>query len=161
MRFTIRPFTESDADIVASWRYPAPYDVYDVSEDPSLDHEMREPARWGSSWFAVDGDDPVELAGFLELVAAETGSDGDVEIEVGLGLRPDLTGRGLGVELVESALGFCRERWRPRRFALDVFPWNERAIRCYERAGFDRGEVYVRRFDDGNEVTFLRMSRRA
>ena len=94
MRFTIRPFTEADADGVASWRYPPPYDAYDVNEDPSKDDEMRDPDRWGASWFAVDDAESGELAGFLELVASESGSEaGTQEVEVGLGLRPDLTGR--------------------------------------------------------------------
>lgn len=162
MRFTIRPFTEADADGVASWRYPPPYDVYDVSEDRSMDDEMRDESRWGVSWFAADDAESGELAGFLELVASEseTAAGTQVEVEVGLWLRPDLTG-GIGVSFVESALELSRERWLPRAFALDVFPWNERAIRCYERAGFECGEVYDRRFEDGNEVTFLRMMRPA
>jgi len=163
VRFTIRAFTEADADAIAGWRYPPPYDVYDASQDPSVDDEMRDPDRWGASWFAVDDVESGQLAGFLELVASESESAAgiQVETEVGLGLRPDLTGRGLGADLVDAALGFSHERWHPSTFALDVFPWNERAIRCYEHAGFERGDVYLRRFDDGNEVTFLRMMRRA
>ena len=163
MRFTIRAFTEADADAVASWRYSAPYDVYDASHDPSIGEEMRDPSRWGASWFAADDAESGELAGFLELVASEseTAAGTKVEVEVGLGVRPDLTGRGIGLEFVLAALEFSHERWSPRAFALDVFPWNERAIRCYERAGFERGEVYDRRFEDGNEVTFLRMMRPA
>jgi ribosomal-protein-alanine N-acetyltransferase len=163
MDFTIRAFTEADADDIASWHYPAPYDVYDLSEDPSLDIEMRESARWGATWFAADDAETGTLAGFLELVASESETDGatHVEVEVGLGLRPDLTGQGIGASFVQAALAFSRERWQPSAFALDVFPWNERAIRCYEGTGFERGEVYVRTFPDGNEVTFLRMARPA
>jgi len=163
MDFTIRAFTGADADEVASWRYPAPYDVYDLTEDPSLDSEIRDPARWGATWFAADDAEPGTLAGFLELVASESETEGAtrVEVEVGLGLRPDLIGQGIGASFVDAALAFSRERWRPSTFALDVFPWNERAIRCYERAGFVRGEEYVRTFPDGNEVTFLRMARSA
>ena len=70
-------------------------------------------------------------------------------------------GSGLGAAFVEAAMGFARDRWAPRSFGLDVFPLNERAIRSYERAGFSRGEIYLRRFDGGNEVTFLRMGRPA
>ena len=163
MDFTIRAFNDADADDVATWRYPAPYDAYDLTEDPSLDSEMREPARWGATWFAADDAATGTLAGFLELVASESETEGGtrVEVEVGLGLRPELTGKGIGTSFVDAALEFSRERWRPSTFALDVFPWNERAIRCYERAGFERGEVYVRTFPDGNEVTFLRMARPA
>jgi [ribosomal protein S18]-alanine N-acetyltransferase len=82
-------------------------------------------------------------------------------VEVGLGLRPDQTGRGLGPAYIESGLAFARDRWAPARFALDVYPWNERAIRAYEHVGFVRGERYVRRFDDGAEREFLRMTRPA
>jgi ribosomal-protein-alanine N-acetyltransferase len=155
MRFTIRAFTAADADAVASWRYPPPYDAYDTSEDPSFEEEMRDPARWGEVEWAVDDPKSGRLVGFLELTPSE---DGEM-VEIGLGLRPDLTGRGHGPSFVEAAMAFARDRWRPRSFALDVFPWNERAIRAYERAGFERGDVYVRRFPDGNEVTFLRMAR--
>jgi ribosomal-protein-alanine N-acetyltransferase len=118
---------------------------------------VRDPARWGELEFAVDDAETAELVGFLELTAIE--DQGCVEI--GLGLRPDLTGRGLGPDYIGAAMAFARERWSPITFVLDVFPWNERAIRAYERAGFERGEVYVRTFPDGNEVTFLRMSRPA
>ncbi|MGZ8583519.1 MAG: GNAT family N-acetyltransferase [Actinomycetota bacterium] len=157
MRFSIRAFTGDDADAVSSWRYPPPYDVYDASEDPSFEKEMRDPTRWGELEFAVDDAETGELAGFLELTVIENRDF----VEIGLGLKPDLTGRGLGCSYVEAAMAFARERWRPSTFALDVFPWNERAIRAYERAGFERGEVYVRQFADGNEVTFLRMARPA
>ena len=163
MRFAIRSFTQADADEIAGWRYPPPYNVYDLSEDPSMQSEMLDESRWGASWFAVDDAASDALAGFLELVASESesGPGTQVAVEVGLGLRPDLTGRGIGAGFVHAALDFSCERWSPISFALDVFPWNERAIRCYERAGFERGEVYDRRFDDGNEVTFLRMTRSA
>ena len=157
MRFSVRAFTGQDADAVAGWRYPAPYDVYDASEDPSFEEGMRDPERWGELEFAVDDAESGELAGFLELTAsADHGS-----VEIGLGLRPDLTGRGLGPSYIEAAMAFARQRWRPSMFVLDVVPWNERAIRAYERAGFERGDIYVRRFPDGNEVTFLRMARPA
>lgn len=157
MQFSIRPFTSADADAVASWRYPPPYGAYDASEDPSFEEGIRDPARWGEFDFAVDDAETGELVGFLELTAIEE----QRLVEIGLGLRPDLTGRGLGPDYIGTAMAFARERWHPSTFALDVFPWNERAIRAYERAGFARGEVYVRTFPDGNEVTFLRMSRPA
>jgi len=152
--FSIRAFTGEDAEAVGTWRYPPPYGVYDLREDPEQDDDMRTAANWGVSWFAVDDGDG-ELIGYVEF------HDLDGEVELGLGMRPDRTGLGLGAAFVEAAMAFARDRWVPRSFGLDVFPWNERAIRSYERAGFSRGEVYVRRFDGGNEVTFLRMGRRA
>ena len=63
MRFSVRAFTGQDADAVAGWRYPALYDVYDASEDPSFEEGMRDPERWGELEFAVDDAESGELAG--------------------------------------------------------------------------------------------------
>jgi [ribosomal protein S18]-alanine N-acetyltransferase len=153
MRFAIRPLTDADVDVVATWRYPPPYDVYDVGTEPEELASMRAGAAGAGQYFAVDDAETQELAGFLDLKPSEG------EVELGFGMRPDLTGRGLGVSFVEAVMAFSRERWQPTIFTLDVFPWNERAIRAYEKAGFVREEVYVRRFEGGVERTFLRMSR--
>jgi ribosomal-protein-alanine N-acetyltransferase len=152
---SIRPLTERDVHEMRTWRYPPPYERYDLDADPSDVDIMLAAAASGEGWFAADDAESAALAGFFEFVVQ------GVEVEVGLGLRPDLTGRGLGAGYLEAGLGFARERWAPERFALDVYPWNERAIRAYERAGFVRGDTYVRRFDDGIEKEFLRMSRPA
>jgi ribosomal-protein-alanine N-acetyltransferase len=142
----------ADIDAMLAWRYPAPYDRYDLDADPSDIDEMRAGVG-GDRWHAVDDADSGELVAFFEFV-----NIGD-EVEIGLGLRPDLTGIGLGPPLLEGGIAFARDRWQPRRFALDVQPWNERAIRAYEKAGFERGTIYTRAFHGGLEREFLRMSR--
>jgi [ribosomal protein S18]-alanine N-acetyltransferase len=86
-------------------------------------------------------------------------SDGD-DVTIGLGLRPDLTGRGLGLPFVEAGMAFAREQFGPSRFRLSIATFNERAIRVYERAGF----VPLRTFDyetNGGVYPFLEMTRSA
>jgi hypothetical protein len=87
--FSIRAFTGEDAEAVGTWRYPPPYGVYDLREDPEQEDDMRTAANWGVSWFAVDDGDG-ELIGYVEF------HDLDGEVELGLGMRPDRTGLGLG-----------------------------------------------------------------
>ena len=147
--------TADDVEVMRTWHYPEPYQTYDLDSDPDDVDLMLADIEAGERWFSVMGPDLDELVGFLEFVRL------DREIEIGLGLRPDLTGLGLGASLVDSGLAFACERWSPSTFTLDVFPWNQRAIKAYEHAGFERGEVYVRRFDGGIERRFLRMSRLA
>jgi ribosomal-protein-alanine N-acetyltransferase len=52
-------------------------------------------------------------------------------------MRPDLTGRGLGEEFVHAGLRFARETYSPPAFRLTVAAFIRRAIRVYERVGFE------------------------
>ena len=156
-----------DADAVAAWRYQPPYDFYDTAADPSSLLEVLDARRWGHIFFSVfastapssPSSSPEsgkeELAGFLELTARP----GNV-IEIGLGLRPDLTGQGLGLSFVEACLDFARRRSSPRAFSLDVATFNERARTVYEKAGFVPGDTFLRHLN-GRRWEFLRMSRPA
>jgi len=74
------------------------------------------------------------LAGFFEFTETAGGV-----VEIGLGLRPDLTGQGLGGEFLAAGLEFAGAR----HYALAVAAFNHRAIAVYERAGFRE----VRRYD--------------
>ena len=153
MNFSLRPMAADDVEVMRTWHYPEPYQTYDLDADPGdIDLILAEIVT-GERQFVVVDPDEEGLCGFFRFVVLE-----DV-VEIGLGLRPDLTGRGAGASFVETGLAFARARWSPSTFALDVFPWNERAIKAYERAGFARGDVYTRRFGGGTERRFLRMSR--
>ena len=58
-------------------------------------------------------------------------------LDVGLGMRPDLTGRGLGEEFVHAGLRFAWETYSPPALRLTVATFNQRAIHVCERAGFE------------------------
>jgi ribosomal-protein-alanine N-acetyltransferase len=88
--------TVDDAHTIAAWRYPEPYDFYDSDKDPGDLALLLDPAGWGVRYFAADRDH--RLAGCFEF----TTKDGVVEID--LGLRPDLTGRGLGEAFLAAGL---------------------------------------------------------
>ncbi len=81
-------------------------------------------------------------------------------VDVGLGLRPDLNGRGLGLGFVLADLEFARRRFAPDGFRLSVAAFNEGAILVYERAGFTRTEVFSHSTNDGGH-SFLLMAREA
>jgi len=61
-----------------------------------------------------------------------------------LALRPDLTGRRIGLGFVEAGMDFARRTFAPATFRLDVATFNQRAIRVYERAGFTPGPRFIR-----------------
>lgn len=129
---------------LAAWRYPPPYDFYDGDVDPVLD-----PERFFGA-FDAGG----ELVGFYYFEQKPP------DLDYGLGLRPDLVGRGLGLAFFRAGLAYARDRYRPRRVYLHVAEFNERARKVYERAGFEVVSRHVRSFDRFGEVAFLTMAER-
>jgi [ribosomal protein S18]-alanine N-acetyltransferase len=166
MRFSFTPMTEDDARAVAAWRYPPPYDVYDMGDS---DDSFAELLDRRSPHFAVR-DERDALVGFFAFGTAAAVGDvcvpallsADQTLSVGLGLRPDLTGqrRGLGQAFVLAGLDFARRTFAPAAFRLFVLTFNERAIRVYESAGFTRvGVRHVRNVH--GERDFVEMRRPA
>ena len=79
---------------------------------------------------------------------------------VGLGLRPDLTGKGLGHGFLVAGLEFARRSFSPEDFRLAVATVNERAIKVYEGVGFVAGRTYHHE-TNGGMYELLEMERHA
>jgi [ribosomal protein S18]-alanine N-acetyltransferase len=150
--YAIRPMTAADAQAIAAWRYPEPYAFYDSAADPADLAELLDPAEWGRRYFAAD-DAAGELVG-LFVFKIEDGT-----VEIGLGLRPDLTGQGLGLRFVEAGVDYAVTVLGATEVALAVAAFNRRAITVYERAGFRAVKRY-RHETNGGVHDFVRMSRR-
>src|SRR3954447_5097144 len=134
MTLRLSPMNAREASEIADWHYEPPYSFYDWTADSDdLALLLDEHTRAGR-FFSVHDDR--RLVGFFEFKAA-----GD-EIEVGLGLHPDLTARALGQDFLESGLDSARQSLRATRFRLSVAAFNTRAIRVYERCGFVRVRAY-------------------
>ena len=57
-------------------------------------------------------------------------------LDIGLGLRPDLCGQGNGLAFVKEGIHYAEKMLGGKRLRLSVAAFNERAIRVYQRAGF-------------------------
>jgi [ribosomal protein S18]-alanine N-acetyltransferase len=142
---------QADAEAVAGWRYPEPFSFYDWMADEYDLAELLDADLRGEAYFAVE-DDEGQLVGYFSFKPEGR------TLVVGLGLRPDLTGRGLGGGFFAAGLDYGRERFAPERFSLAVATFNERAIKVYERAGFERARVYMHE-TNGGEWEFVEMRR--
>ena len=142
MQVRIEPATAETYERLRTWRYPPPYDFYAGDVDPA-----ESPERFFGA-FDEEGD----LVGFFYFEPKPP------DLDYGLGLRPDLTGRGLGLDFFRAGLAFARERYRPRQVFLHVAEFNERARRVYERAGFRVVSSHVRSFERFGDVAFLTMA---
>lgn len=153
MKFKIAPMSQADAVAVARWHYPDPYSFYDWTADNDDAALLLDAERRKGRFFSVQ-DEKGNLVGFFEL--QKLGND----VVIGLGLHPELTGRGLGGDFLEAGIAFAQRKFRPTRFRLSVATFNKRAIKVYERAGF----TTTRSFDhetNGGVYRFLEMTRPA
>jgi ribosomal protein S18 acetylase RimI-like enzyme len=71
---------------------------------------------------------------------------------LGLGLRPDLCGRGLGSAFSKLIAQEARTRRPANEIDLEVLVWNTRAIKAYERAGFHIADTYERGTPTGPDI---------
>jgi ribosomal-protein-alanine N-acetyltransferase len=162
MQFIFTPMEEEDVREIEMWRYEGPYSVYNWGEGDNLEELLDR----RSPYYAVMNEQG-ELIGFFAYGSAayvwsseepHLYSEGKT-IAIGLGLRPDLTGKGLGPAFVQAGMDFARQHFAPERLRLFVLTFNERAIRVYERAGFERVGIYIQHNPDGDRE-FLEMRRK-
>ena len=138
MRFTLTRITRADAQAISRWRYDGPYSVY--NGNPASVESLLEPR-----YFYHSVNDDGELVGYFcfgEDARVSAGKrlglyETEPALDIGLGMRPDLTGQGLGEEFVRSGLEFARQTYSPPAFRLTVATFNHRAISVYEKAGFE------------------------
>jgi RimJ/RimL family protein N-acetyltransferase len=64
-------------------------------------------------------------------------SRGEAELGISIGKR-ECWGQGYGSDAVASMLSYLFRETDMRRIYLHTLEWNERALRCFERAGFVR-----------------------
>jgi hypothetical protein len=88
MKLTIRPASPDTLAELEAWRYEPPYDFYNGDEDPVLNPER----------FYEAVDDEGSLVGHFYFE-----QKGEA-LEIGLGLRPELTGRGSALSSSERVL---------------------------------------------------------
>jgi ribosomal-protein-alanine N-acetyltransferase len=150
--FAIRPMTAADAHAIATWRYPGEYSFYDADADPDDLAELLDPAEWGRRYFAADELVDHTLAGCLTVKLT-----GPVA-EIGLGLRPDLTGHGLGESFLRACLNFASAELGAQSYTLAVAAFNRRAITVYQRAGFQEVDRFEHHTNGGLHA-FIRMAR--
>lgn len=153
MRFMIRPLRWEEARRISRWHYDGPYAIYDMNMAvPMLTQAIFRLV--GRSVYFAALDETGGLVGFFSLMRRGSA------VEVGLALRPDLTGKGLGLAFVQAGLDYARRVFGPDAFYLNVALFNQRARRVYERAGF-RAHGTFKAHLRGRMYEFLEMWREA
>jgi ribosomal-protein-alanine N-acetyltransferase len=144
--------TAAYAAEIATWRYPAPYDCYDMTGASAAFI-----ASPGSGFYALtDGDALARFKSFGPDGRVPGGDYDDSALDTGGGLRPDLTGKGLGRAAIGTGLEFGRREFAPAAFRVTVASFNERALRVVRSLGFRPAGSFAAATDRRNFSLLIR-----
>lgn len=111
--------------------------------DPARLHSAKATKEWmekhletekNTFWFSIRTLEDNRLLGDIDL-SVTSWCDRDAFVGLGIGER-DFWGKGYGTEAMKLILRYAFLELNLRRVTLNVFEYNERAIRSYEKAGF-------------------------
>ncbi len=148
MPFTLRPMDEAGARSILSWRYEEPYALYNACPD-EIEASMRTFLDPRNAYYAVadEGGSLVAYCCFGPDAQVPGGDYSTNALDIGMGVRPDLTGQGHGLTYVNAILDFARRTFAPAAFRVTVAEFNKRALRVWEKAGFRSVQTFQRERD--------------
>lgn len=146
--------TEAMAKEICSWRYEGAYSVYNFSD-------WEEVVRNGWN-LSVKEEREREFIGICK--DGELFAYGRIHLEngvsiLGVAMKPSLCGQGHGKDIMKLLIDESKVRYPGAGIGLEVRIFNQRAIKCYERIGFEIKYKHIRSMDDG-DVEFYYMEYR-
>ncbi len=144
MRIAFAPITEPEARTVLCWRYPD-MAVFPEPDADELEDDVAALLRPDYHYYAAH-DETGRLVGFCCFGEDAQVPGGDYALpalDVGLGLHPDLTGRGLSHSFLEKILALGIELFEPEFFRATVAAVNARSLSLFEGSGFYFMQTFV------------------
>ena len=125
--------SQKNARIIADeWHYDGQYAFYDMKNDREDYDEIISPQLRKNNYFQVL-DTNENLVAFFCL---DPDKEKREQVEVGLGLAPNLTGHGLGSEFMSVIENFVKDNYDYKVIVLSVADFNLRAIKVYQKVGY-------------------------
>ncbi len=154
----IHKLTIEEAKKINTWTYEEPYSLYSFSGEKEVIEELLDGTYYGCC------DDQGDLIGYFCFGAnaqVPGGRDanlygGEDVIDIGLGMKPALTGKGIGKEFFQAGIAFARKEFNAKMFRLSVATFNTRAITLYKNIGFKQGTIFLSR---GREFMLMEYER--
>lgn len=143
-QYTIRQLTKDDVHAFLTWCYDAPYDLYNLNMD-DVDSAIAFFLLADNGYLAVrDAHDA--LIGFCCFGVEGQVPGGDYSrdaLDVGIGMKPESTGKGLGHGFVAAVLAYAETTYACDRLRATVAAFNRRSLRVFEKHGFRRQSSFV------------------
>lgn len=133
-KYYVVEMSQEYANCIVQWCYDGGYSFYD--------HEGEDPTSYMDGTHYVCIDEYGSLIGYFcfgadaRIPTVEKNVYDNDFVDIGLGLKPDLCGKGFGFLFIKLGLTFAQKYLGYQKFRLSVAAFNERAVKVYLRAGF-------------------------
>ena len=149
MDYNFNKISQEEAENIASnWHYEGKYSFYDIAADEEDLAEFLNPQERGDKYYIVKKGN--EEIGFFYF------EDKNDSVDIGLGMKPELTGRGMGLDFFKAGLDYAISKYNPKEITLSVATFNERAVKVYKKAGFESVKTFMQD-TNGSRFEFLKM----
>lgn len=140
-------------EIAYQWKYDDIYSFYDMTADKKDLEEFLDPKKWKMKFAVLNEFN--ELCGFYSYYFK------DHMMWIGFGLKPELTGKGYGRDFVMSGINFGIDHfdYNENYIMLAVAVFNKRAIKAYQKIGFEIVEEYIQE-TNGGKYNFVKMCKK-
>ncbi len=135
------------------WCYPPPYDLYDIhAADVQETLAIFLDPAFAYHQICNETGELIGFCTFGEDARVRGGDYSQEAVDIGMGVRPDLTGKGLGTDFVQSVLEFTQKTYAPSVLRVTIAEFNQRAQRVWQKAGFEMTQRFQR---PNNGLAFL------
>lgn len=135
--YLLSTLSEEYAKKICDWEYKEEYSIYNTNwatvqaQKWAIADEERRKVQ-----FTAVLNESGALCGYFRFVEEES------RVMLGLGLDPQICGKGIGAEFMKLILKEFHHRFPGQTLELEVRDFNQRAIKCYSRAGFQVVDRY-------------------
>ncbi|MDR0287873.1 MAG: GNAT family N-acetyltransferase [Clostridiales bacterium] len=141
--------TEEYAKLLSKWQYQEPYNKYSFQDNKEELEQIMNGLH-----YAVTDEETGKLVGFFCIGwSAQVNCKRSQKIyhdesysDLGLGLKPDLTDKGLGGDFTKKGVEFLRTLFPEDGVRLTVMEDNARAIKVYKKLGFKETASFKKKF---------------
>jgi ribosomal-protein-alanine N-acetyltransferase len=155
MKIDYRPADETSAREFVQWKYEPPYDIYNCPPG-EVDKAIRyniDPENNVYAMFDQEG----KLIGYCSYGKDAQVPGGDYSedaLDIGLMIKPELTGQGMGTALAKDVSKNGIDVYTPKQLRVTIAAFNKRAIRTWEKIGFQHIQTF-KRDSDGMEFIIM------
>ena len=152
-----RPAKKKHARAFVQWQYEPPYDVYNCPPE-EVGNAVQYNIDPANNIYAMF-DQSKEMIGYCSYGkdARVPGGDYSEEaLDIGLMIKPELTGQGMGTDFARDVIHNGSRLFGPGKMRVTIAAFNRRAIRTWEKNGFQPIQTFKR---DGDGMEFLIMTK--